>query len=269
MSDDLSIPNPGYRGARAGRYGTGPSRVRPSIDPDTRRLVLFAAGLATVLLGLIGASTMFGHRSTEVPVVTADPRPIKVKPENPGGMKIDGAENDVFSGGSDTANARLAPPPENPDDKALRTTAAAPPTGTAAPAATAATMAPPPPPPATRPAPAASLPAANLATASRPAAVKQPGPTAVTENRAAAADHPAMVQLAALASEDAARKEWQLMEKRMPDLLNGRQPVFSRTERDGHTYWRVRTAGFADLAQARSFCDQVRTKGGGCSVAAF
>ena len=78
-----------------------------------------------------------------------------------------------------------------------------------------------------------------------------------------------MVQLAALPTEDAARTEWQHLAKRMPDLLNGRQPSISRTERGGHTFWRVRTSGFADIAQARAFCDHVRAKGGGCSVADF
>jgi hypothetical protein len=77
------------------------------------------------------------------------------------------------------------------------------------------------------------------------------------------------VQFAALASEEAARNEWRNLSKRMPDLLNGRQPIYTRTERDGRTFWRVRTAGFADVAQARAFCDHVRTKGGGCSVADF
>ena len=55
----------------------------------------------------------------------------------------------------------------------------------------------------------------------------------------------------------------------MPDLLNGRHPVYSRTEHDGHTLWRIRTAGFADVAQARVFCDRVHQKGGACSVADF
>ena len=78
-----------------------------------------------------------------------------------------------------------------------------------------------------------------------------------------------MVQLAALGSEDAARNEWQQLSKRMPDLMHGHQPNFSRTEHDGHTFWRVRTSGFADVTQARTFCDHVRQKGGGCSVADF
>jgi hypothetical protein len=91
----------------------------------------------------------------------------------------------------------------------------------------------------------------------------------VAEAHPTASGHPAMVQLAALTSEDAARKEWQLLAKRMPELLTGRQPVFSRFDRDGHVFWRVRTTGFADPAQAHAFCDHVRAKGGGCSVADF
>ena len=109
MSDDLSIPNPGFRGNQAGRYGTGQNRARPGMDPDTRRLTMFAGGLGAVLAMLIGASALVGHHSGEIPVIIADPHPIREKPLNPGGMKIDGAENDVFSGGSDTADSKLAP----------------------------------------------------------------------------------------------------------------------------------------------------------------
>jgi hypothetical protein len=84
-----------------------------------------------------------------------------------------------------------------------------------------------------------------------------------------ASGHSATVQLAAVSSEEAARGEWQTLSKRMPDLLGGRQPSYSRTEHDGHTFWRVRTAGFADGAQARGFCEKVRAKGAGCSVTEF
>ncbi len=283
MSDDLSIPNPGYRGNRAGRYGTGPGRVRAGMDPDTRRLMLFAGGLGAVLVLLISASGLIGHRSTAVPVITADTQPIRVKPDNPGGMKIDGAENDVFSGGSDTADARLAPPAENPDARALRAAEASSSPVTLAPSRTTAIPQPPEIQPTIASPPVASPPVASppvAGAAADPAARTVPAPPAkpraateahpsVSGHQTASSGHETMVQLAALTSEDAARHEWQQLSKRMPDLLSGRQPVYARTERDGHTFWRVRTAGFTDIAQARTFCDRVREKGGACSVADF
>jgi hypothetical protein len=335
VSDDLSIPNPGYRGSRAGRYGTGQVRVQQGMDPDTRRLMMFAGCLGAVLVALIGASALMGRHSGEVPVVSADPRPVREKPANPGGMKIDGADNDVFSGGSDTSNAKLAPAPESPNTKLLRAgptpsgaplagstdastamtgtpaagtpaaaaaAAASPVTGApaagtrvaAAPAATA-SVAPAPVAtapvatasgaapagaagrtavvPAGKPAVVASAPAKPVpATASGPApasgqAVAKP-PVAEAVHPAAAG-HTPVVQLAALASEYAARAEWTQLMKKMPDLLSGKPPNYSRIERDGRPFWRVRTSGFADVAQARSFCEHVRAKGGGCSVADF
>lgn len=199
-------------------------------------MAIVAGGIAVVLAVLVGASSLTGRRGAEVPVVMADTRPIRVKPENPGGMKIDGAENDVFSGGSDNSNARLAPPAETPDTKALRT---------------------------------GSVPAGPITTA--PAAPPRPTvmATSVPTAKATPTVGKAMVQLAALSSEDAARNEWQLLSKKMPDLLNGRQPSYSKTDRDGRVFWRVRTAGFVDVAQARAFCDRVKAKGAGCSVAEF
>jgi hypothetical protein len=238
------------------------------MDPDTRRLVMFAGGVGAVLVVLIGASALIGRRGSEVPVVAADATAIRVKPENPGGIKIDGAENDVFAGGSDTANARLSAAAENPDTKALRTVEA-PVANTPAPAAVTPLVTP----PVNKPAVVTSAPAAAkppvsaAAPAARPAPAKPP--SAVVEAHPQASAHQASVQFAALASEEAARNEWRNLSKRMPDLLNGRQPIYTRTERDGRTFWRVRTAGFADVAQARAFCDHVRTKGGGCSVADF
>lgn len=270
MSEDLSIPNAGYRGNRAGRYGTGNPRNRPGMDTDTRRLLMFAGGLGVVLVTLIGASALIGrHGSTEVPVVTADPRPIRVKPENPGGMKIDGAENDVFSAGADTAGSKLAPPSETPDRKAMRAAADSPPSpALAAPAPSPAVVAPAPPVVLAAPAPAPLVPPPVI----RPAAVAPPRPAPLPKPPVAAQTHPPasghqpMVQLAALTSEEAARTEWQILSKRMPDLLNGRQPNLARVERDGHPIWRLRTTGFTDDAQARLFCDRVRAKGAACSV---
>jgi hypothetical protein len=77
------------------------------------------------------------------------------------------------------------------------------------------------------------------------------------------------VQLAAVGTEAAARQEWARLARRMPDLLGTQRPVFSQVERDGHVLWRVRTGGFASAAEASLFCQEVRAKGGGCTVATF
>jgi Flp pilus assembly protein TadD len=94
-------------------------------------------------------------------------------------------------------------------------------------------------------------------------------PVAIGNETPVASGHPAMVQLAALNSEAAAHDEWVQLSKRFPALLNGKQPVFSQTERDGHMLWRVRTSGFDDVAQAQTFCDRMRTAGSGCAVYNF
>ncbi len=122
MSDDMSVPNAGYRGNRLGRYRRGATRM----DPDTRRLMLFAGGVGGVLICLIAASTLIGRHSGTVPVVTADMRPTRVKPDNPGGMRIDGAENDVFSSGADNSNSKLAPAAEMPDPNGMHAPAVTP-----------------------------------------------------------------------------------------------------------------------------------------------
>ncbi|MGA8194877.1 MAG: hypothetical protein WB902_16045, partial [Acetobacteraceae bacterium] len=108
MSDEVSYSNSTYRVPRHSR----------GMDPATRRLALIAGGLGAALLAIIGGWSVMGHRSTAVPVIQADSRPIRVKPENPGGMQIAGS-NDELSGGGDTNGGKLAPPTEAPAPQAL------------------------------------------------------------------------------------------------------------------------------------------------------
>ena len=74
-------------------------------------------------------------------------------------------------------------------------------------------------------------------------------------------------EFAALPSEQAALAEWQRLEKRMPEVLGGRKPGVAKFEHDGKTFWRLRTGGFADSAEAATFCDRVKSKGQACTVA--
>lgn len=280
MSDDISIPSPTYR----------VPRQRRGMDPGTRKLALIAVGIGGFLIVVGGGWHMLTHHREGVPVVQAEPGPMRVKPTNPGGLQVEGAHNDIFSGGGDTADARLAPPPQTPDPQALR--AMETPKPAPAPAHVAATGLVLPPPAreaaaapqavTTAPAaqPGAQLPAASPSTArpmvaagpkaATPAAAAQPAAAATTA--AASAQHPVaghvQVQLAALSSEPAAHAEWDRLARRWPDL-RAHRPLFSRIEHDGHFLWRVRAGGFADVAAAASFCQRMRAAGGGCSVADF
>jgi len=221
-----------------------------------------------------------------VPVIQAESGPIRVKPTNPGGLQVAGASNDIFSDGGDTADAKLAPPPQTPDPQALRAmeapkpapTPAAPQAATtaalpAAPASAVPPANPHPVAPVTREAESSPAPAVRPASAANPApvgvaAVHAPAPAATGAHPAGPAKD-VEVQLAALSSEQAAHEEWVRLMQRWPDLLRGHRPAFSRFERDGHVFWRVRASGFDGLPDATTFCEHVRAKGGGCSVADF
>jgi hypothetical protein len=77
------------------------------------------------------------------------------------------------------------------------------------------------------------------------------------------------VQLAAMESEHAAMAEWSRLSKRMPELFASHHPAVVEAQRDGKTFYRLRTGGFADIAQATAFCTQVKSKGGVCAIASF
>ncbi len=221
------------------------------MDPQMLRMSAMAAGVLGVVALGAGGYALLGHRPHGIPVVEADSRPIRVRPDNPGGAMAAGADEQIMGGNGRPVVAGMAPPAEAPAPQALRAqieAAQAPPPALSLPALQ-------PAPPVLPPAPAPKIappPAAPAAVA------KAPAPRGGTE-----------VQLGALESEQAAMTEWQRLSKRMPELLGARHPAVFRTEHDGKTLWRLRTGGFADIAAATSFCAQVKSKGVGCAIASF
>jgi hypothetical protein len=244
MSDDVSVPQGGtYRIPR-----------RRGMDPATRRLAIIASGLGGTLLLVVGLWSVRGHHAPSVvPTIQADPRPLRVKPENAGGMQIAGQNEEILSGDAGPQEGKLAPPAEAPAPQALRA-----PPEPQRPAVAAAPIPAPPAPPQ-----AAVQPAPAPAPVPPQAAEKRTAPTTVTTGKGA------QVQLGALETEDGARAEWQRLAHKMPELLAGHSPAVLKAERDGHALWRLRTGGFADIAQATAFCERVRAKGAGCTIASF
>jgi len=246
VREELDIPMPTMGPAS---YRT--PRRRPGMDPNTKRLALIAGGIGGALIVLVGAWTLSGHHRGGLPVVEADNRPLRVKPDNPGGMAVAGQDDAILSGQADDKTA-MAPAPEVPAPQALKAqeqkaaAALPPPIVAPAPAAPAVQAVAPPEP---KPAPA------------RLASVAKTAPAPIARGP--------QVQLAALGSEEAARTEWQRLEKKLPDMLGNRRPDVSKIEHDGKTFWRLRTGGFATAAEASSFCDKAKAKGVGCAVASF
>lgn len=252
MSDDISIPRsvagPGAGSVRSSFTHSYRAR-RTGMDASTRRLFMAASALGLVLLAGMGVWTFGGHRAAGVPVIEADTRPLRVKPENPGGMTVVGVNEQVMSShGDGTDVGDLAPEAERPDPQALRAqrqVASAPP---AAP----------------MPMPATQVVAPHADGAAVTPAVLRP--TSPAPGPAPAAGT-AMVQVAAMESEAGAMTEWQRLTRKAPELLGDRKPSVVQAEKDGKIFWRLRTGGFADTAAAAEFCRKVRAKGLGCSIA--
>lgn len=116
-----------YGGARGDRHDSlrfAPPSYRPQrhasgVDPDLKRMALMAGGIGVVLVAVIGGWQLLGEPGRAVPVIEAPAGPIRVKPDNPGGMQVVGAEEQELAPGADQS-AALAPPPETPALAALR-----------------------------------------------------------------------------------------------------------------------------------------------------
>ncbi|HVC59495.1 MAG TPA: SPOR domain-containing protein [Acetobacteraceae bacterium] len=100
----------------------------------------------------------------------------------------------------------------------------------------------------------------------RPAAF--PAAARATAITARPAVHRLAVQLAAARSAQRAEAEWRRLRLDAPKLTYGHQPAVSEADVNGRRVWRLRTAGFSDVAQASAFCSSMRAVKAACWVVA-
>lgn len=242
-------------------------RGRAAMDPTTRHLALIASGIGLLLAILIGGWMLSGQHASSIPVIEAASGPVRWKPIDPGGMQAMGARAPSTSsaGGVET----LAPSPENARPDTLQAEVEA---ARRAEAGTAAAARP------DLPGPAVASPSSPVASPPPPSALPAGSPSSGhllhTEAKpdagvASQTDSRLAVQLAALSSHDAAQTEWTRLRHSHPALLSGHTPEVDRADHDGRTIYRLRTRGFASVAEATAFCQQARSQRVACTLADF
>ncbi|MBV8508177.1 MAG: SPOR domain-containing protein [Alphaproteobacteria bacterium] len=225
---------------------------------------LVASLVAFVVLAVFAGGLWFAYQQglrrgggstgiADVPLIRAEERPTKVKPENPGGMEVPDRDKLIYTQKRATVE-HLLPPPEKPMPRPTGPSAAAPSASPQPPLTTAAAGPANPAPQAQLQQPAGKLPAkaASVAgAAAKPAAAQQAGG--------------ARIQLASVRSEEAAHEEWDRIRRANPDLLGGvsATPVRADLGEKG-VFYRLQTAPMAD---ADRICGELKRRNIGCIIA--
>jgi len=106
MSEQIDVSGPMYRPSRDSDQG---------MERGTMRMLYLAGFGGVAIMAGIAIYSLTGRSGGDVlPVVQADQRPIRVKPENPGGMAVAPETAQI-----DPNNSHLAPGTEEPNPRAL------------------------------------------------------------------------------------------------------------------------------------------------------
>lgn len=73
-----------------------------------------------------------------------------------------------------------------------------------------------------------------------------------------------LAQLGAYDSPEIARSEWDRLNGRFGDYMDGKQRVIQKASSGGRTFYRLRAAGFDDLSDARRFCSALVAERADC-----
>ncbi len=291
--EDRAVPD-----RKAGSGASGASGGALDFEPVTRKKeprnlnlkLFFTLVVITVVVGG-GAWYFYGQRPTgddAAPLIRAAVGPVKVRPDNPGGMVVPDRDKLVYDRmqGLETRPVeRLLPPPETPlapPGAPLAPPGAplAPPGAKTVEKAVSALKLTPPPPPAPKP---AARPTTKEVLAAEPpsppppaleAAVKKLTTAAKPETLMARATEPPKaqasvyrVQLAAVRTPERAREEWGRLQKKHSTLLG--LLTMSLTRADLGTkgvFYRLRAGPLATQSAARELCDELAKRKVGCLI---
>jgi cell division septation protein DedD len=242
--------------------------VPPERGPGRRRLGPLAAGvLGLVALGgvawIVYDVVVADAGDGEVPYITAEAGPEKIRPQEAGGMEVPNQDIRVYNeltGTPATPEAEvLLPPPESP---------VSPPAPAEQQAAAASNEIP-------------SVPAPSLDLKPSAGAGEDPAePAAATSNepsppepameeepiQSAAAPGAFRIQLAAVKSQDAAQAGWKKMAKTHPDVLGALSLNVVKVDRSSGALYRLQAGPFADRATAEAACGKLKQKRQDCLV---
>jgi len=277
------------------RRGGGRSRRR-GIMPVAISLVVLAGFAGAVWYAYNQGLEQGGHR--EIPLIEAEQAPVKVKPDDPGGLQVPNQDKLVLnqgdSGGEQVQVERLLPEPETPQppepaDAAAEAGTTADPTGPPATGqapsgetASGATVA-----PQVAEGPASEAAAGDGGTSGSRPAVEAPAPGQGTSQGASPGASPGtgqaaqptqtaqaellesgavVIQLASVGSSEAAEQEWLRLQKAFPELLGDMVLAVQEVTVNGKQYHRMQTGPFPNRTTAEDMCAQLKAKKQACLV---
>jgi hypothetical protein len=276
----------------------GDLRADPGIAPGERGIEYRPRRSVWPAIAVVAAAAAFGgviwfayqngrdtSQSGAPPLVKADPSPVKIKPDQPGGQEIPFQDSTVYDkldqNGQKPVMEKILPPPEAPVTRPPVQAAVPPP----APPPAAVADAPPAPdtasPTALAPVPGSAIITQPPKTAVTPpvaatkAAAPPPTSIAALESRALAemAEKPPAkgagayrIKISAVRTPDAVQPEWARLKHRYGDILGGLSVTSSKTTVAGKGDFYRLEAGPLDQAAAKSACDRLRGQGLGCVV---
>jgi cell division septation protein DedD len=278
--------SPELMGEDRGEEYYRPQRRWPAGLLTVGAMAVFAGGIYFAYVQGTKHGAPVAPTADGVPLIRADDRPTKVKPDQPGGMAVPDQNvslyNDkpggppvekLLAGPEQPLPRPTAPPPPIPGPFAAAPAAPPQAPAPAAPfgaapaepqAAAAATK------PAAKPgAPVKPAPAKEASGAKEAAAILGATPTAASASSAtkATGSGPVRIQLGSLRSAEAAKEEWARLKREQPELLGKLSAVAVRADLgEKGIYYRVLAGPVADGAAAERLCGELKQRKLGCTL---